>query len=80
MKTGGGEAKKDGKKEVGKEGVPAKLIYCSDYNKKTCPFEDHHMGVFNKKQVTKWHLCSKCLALEGNPKRSHAASECKQSA
>ena len=74
---GGTEVKKFSTKE-GSGSEPAKVIYCSDYNKKACPFEDHHKGVFNKKQVTKWHICSKCFNLKGNPKRSHPASECKQ--
>ena len=68
--------KKDVVKEQNKD-PQGKIIYCSDYNKKSCPFEDHHQGIFNKKQVTKWHICSKCLALENNPKRSHPVMECK---
>ena len=48
-----------------------KVIYCSEYNRGNCPFQDHHEGVFNKKTVTKWHICRKCLVQEGHPRRSH---------
>ena len=72
------ESKKEVKKpDQFKESVSPKIIYCSDFNKKNCPFEDHHQGIFNKKQVTKWHICSKCIALENSPKRSHPAMDCK---
>ena len=71
------EPKENKKELVGKEPTAGKVVYCGDFNKKTCPFEDHHQGVFNKKHVTKWHICSKCLLMEGNPKQSHPASECK---
>ena len=46
-------------------------MYCSEYNKGTCPFDDRHEGVFNKKIVTKWHVYHKCLMQEGHPKRFH---------
>ena len=72
------EVKKDNAKSSQITDIPeGKVVYCSDFNKKTCPFEDHHQGIFNKKSVTKWHIFSKCLAQEGHPERSHPASECK---
>ena len=63
-------SKKQGKGEP-KEGLGTKLIYCSEYNKGTCLFDDHHEGVFNKKTVTEWHVCRKCLMQEGHPRRFH---------
>ena len=73
-----GEARKEVKKEQAAKDMPSgKVIYCSEFNKNACTFDDHHQGVFNRKVVTKWHICSKCLTLEGNPKRSHPSVECK---
>ena len=71
-----GDSRKDSKKEPPKD--VSKIVYCSDYYKKSCPFDDHHQGMFNKKTVTKWHICNKCLHLEGNPKRSHPGCDYKQ--
>ena len=54
-----------------------KVVYCSDFNKGACPFNEHHEGMFNRKSVTKWHICCKCYLQEGNPKKFHAALDCK---
>ena len=48
-----------------------KIVYCNEYNKGDCTFTDHHSGIFNKKQCTKWHICRACLGKEGHPRRSH---------
>ena len=74
---GGSGLKKDGKVDGNKTALGVKVIYCGDYNKKTCPFDNHHQGIFNKKQVTKWHICSKCLAQDPTLKKSHPAVDCK---
>ena len=67
--------KKEVKKEVSKQFPDGKVVYCLDYNKGSCPFEDHHQGVWNKKNVTKWHICRQCIKLEGNPKKSHPEND-----
>ena len=72
------ESKKQFQKGEGKPKDKERIIYCSDYNKGACPFSNHHEGMFNRKSVTKWHVCHKCLALEGNPKKFHPGSECNQ--
>ena len=41
-----------------------RLIYCQEFNKKTCLQSDHHEGRFMNRKMTKWHLCSKCLNKE----------------
>ena len=48
-----------------------KVFYCSDFNKGSCPFQDHHEGQFNKKPVFKWHICWTCFTKDGKTKRFH---------
>ena len=67
--------KREGSREGPKENVSGKVRYCMDFNRGTCPFEDHHQGMFNKKEVTKWHICKKCFALDGRPKRFHPETD-----
>ena len=71
--AGDGGKKLDSKVKNPKEptNIVGKVIYCSYYNKGACPFDDHHEGVFNKKPVTKWHICCRCLVQDGHPRRSH---------
>ena len=48
-------AKKEAKDPV--KDIPAgKVVYCMDFNRGNCPFENHHQGMFNRKEVTKWHI------------------------
>ena len=62
------------KKKVG--GIPnGKIFYCADYNDGNCPFEDHHKGVFNKKQLMMYHVCRSCLKLENHPRKFHPAGD-----
>ena len=51
-----------------------RIIYCQEFNKKTCIHQDHHEGRFMNKRVTKCHLCSKCLKM--GEKRSHPGMDC----
>ena len=74
--------KQDPPKRSGNKGEALKdstgnwTVYCADFNQGVCPFDDHHEGVFNRKSVTKWHVCRKCLAQEGHPRCQHPESEC----
>ena len=69
------ELKTDKVPKLKKEGGGPKPVYCAEYNKGSCPFSDHHEGNFNKKTVTKWHICRRCLQLDGHPRRSHPESD-----
>ena len=51
-----------------------KIVYCQDYNKKSCLHNDHHEGRFMGKKTTKWHVCSKCLKV--GEKKSHPSIDC----
>ena len=63
------------KKEVPRDIPTGKIFYCADYNRGGCPFDSHHQGVYNKKSVTKWHVCKRCLSQEGHPRRTHPESD-----
>ena len=51
-----------------------RIVYCQEYNKKSCLQQDHHEGRFMNKRVMKWHLCNKCLRV--GEKRSHPSADC----
>ena len=68
------QSKTERKEETENKGETERIVYCQDYNKKTCIHTDHHKGRFMGKKTTKWHLCSKCLNV--GEKRSHPSIEC----
>ena len=42
-----GEARKEVKKEQASKDMPSgKVIYCWEFNKNACTFDDHHQGGF----------------------------------
>ena len=51
-----------------------RVIYCQEFNKKSCIHPDHHEGRFMNKKITKWHVCNKCLII--GEKRSHPSIDC----
>ena len=57
----GGHGKVDVKVETNKEVPIGKIVYCLDDNKGTCPFDDHHQGIFNEKECTKWHIFAELI-------------------
>ena len=71
------DGKKSERKPVKSENISdsGKVIYCMDYNRGVCQFHDHHEGNFNRKPVTKWHICRKCLLQDGHPRRSHPETD-----
>ena len=51
-----------------------RVVYCQEFNKKSCVHPDHHEGRFMNRKVTKWHVCSKCL--KTGDKKSHPLMDC----
>ena len=73
-KTKTNPSSKDGAEEQ-EEGGSQRIIYCMEFNKGTCTFPKSHVGKFQGKQVTKWHICRNCL--KNKELNSHGEKDCK---
>ena len=43
-----------------KKGEEERMFYCWEFNRGTCAFGDSHEGRFNRMNVIKTYMCSKC--------------------
>ena len=54
----------------GKNSGDDRVVFCADYQKKTCSYNDTHQGWFFGNKVTLHHICSSCLKV-ANQKVRH---------
>ena len=54
-------------------GVGDRVLYCADYQRKSCEHSESHSGQYYGKSVTLHHICSACWRMS-NRKAFHPAS------